>query len=198
MNVLDAIRTRRTIRLYQQRPLPPEILCELVEAARLAPSAANLQPWEFILVDDAEVVSQVFPTLAWAGYVAPRRNPLEGKRPTAYVVVLLNRQIRASGGQEDAAAAIQTLLLAAWEKGIGSCWIGSVNREQLRQILGLPGHLEIDSVISLGYPAEQPMREEMRDSIKYYLDDRDTLHVPKRPLADILHHNCYRGPGVQT
>jgi nitroreductase len=192
MKTTDVITSRRTIRLYDQRPIPPEILRELVHAARLAPSAANLQPLEFIAIHDAERVSQVFPFLAWAGYVAPQRTPPPGKQPVAYIVVLINRNIRTTGGQDDAGAAIENLLLAAWEKGIGGCWIGSVNRDGIRELLSIPTHLDIEAVISLGYPAEEPVWEDMTDTIKYYLDDDNRLHVPKRRFADVLHENCYR------
>jgi len=192
MTVIDTVRTRRTIRFYQQRPIPPDTLRELVDAARFAPSGGNLQPLEYIVVADPKLVPQVFPTLAWAGHVRPRRDPPEGKRPVAYIVVLLNRQVRSSGGAHDVGAAIENLLLAAWEKGIGTCWLGSVDRKELRAILHVPDHLELDSVVALGYPAEQPLAKEMTDSVEYYLDDRDTLHVPKRRLADILHHDRYR------
>jgi nitroreductase len=191
MGVMDTIRARRTIRFYEQRPIPVSDLRELVEAARLAPSGGNLQPLEYVLLHDQEVVSQIFPTLAWAGGVTPRRSPPEGKRPVAYVVFLINREVRSSGGEHDAAAAIENLLLAAWEKGIGGCWIGSVNRDEVRRILGIPDHLHIDSVVSLGYPAEQPVAEDTSGSVEYYLDDADTLHIPKRRLADILHENRY-------
>jgi nitroreductase len=191
MEVLDIIRARRTIRFYEQRAIPVADLRELVDAARLAPSAANLQPLEYVIVHDEEVVARVFPTLAWAGNVAPRRNPPEGKRPVAYIVVLVNRQVCASGGAHDAGAAIENLLLAAWEKGLGGCWIGSVNRDEVRALLSVPDQLDIDSVVSLGYPAEQPVAEDTSASVKYYLDESDTLHIPKRRLADILHENGY-------
>jgi len=192
MNVTEAIRTRRTIRLFQQVRIPLATLRDLVDAARVAPSAANLQPLEFIAVHDPEVVSRMFPALGWAGYVAPRRNPPEGKRPVAYIVVLVNRNIVASGGQHDAGAAIENLLLAAWEREIGACWITSVNREHVRRILAIPQHLDIDCIVSLGYPAEEPIAEELTDSVKYYLDDKDRLHVPKRRLDQVLHENRYR------
>ncbi len=191
MGVMDIIRARRTIRFYEQRAIPVNDLRELVEAARLAPSGGNVQPLEYVVVHDEEVVSQTFPTLAWAGNVAPRRNPPEGKRPVAYVVVLINREVRSSGGEHDAAAAIENLLLAAWEKGIGGCWIGSVDRDEVRGIHGIPDHLATDSVVSLGYPAEQPVAEDTSESVEYYLDEADTLHIPKRRLADILHENRY-------
>jgi nitroreductase len=196
MGVMDVIRARRTVRFYEQRPVAREVLRELVDAARFAPSGGNVQPLEYVVVDDAEVAARVFGTLAWAGGVRPRRNPTEGKRPVAYVVVLVNRQVRASGGQHDAGAAIENLLLAGWEKGIGSCWLGSVKRDELRGILGIPEHLEIDSVVSLGYPAEQPVAEEMTDSVEYYLDESDRLHVPKRRLDDIMHVNGYGKGGA--
>jgi hypothetical protein len=96
----------------------------------------------------------------------------------------------------DAGAAIENLLLAAWEKGLGGCWIASIDRDRLRTILNVPEHLDIDSVISLGYPAEQPVGEEMTDSVKYYLDDDDTLHVPKRRLADIQLEADIRQSGI--
>jgi nitroreductase len=191
MRVIDAIRARRTIRFYQERTIPPEVLRELVDAARLAPSAANLQPLEYVVVSEPGLRARVFPTLAWAGYVRPRRDPPEGKRPVAYIIVLVNREIREASGRHDAGAAIENLLLAAWEKGLGGCWLGAVDRERLRSILELPEHLELDSVVALGYPAEQPVAEEMRDSVRYYLDESDVLHVPKRRLADILHENGY-------
>jgi nitroreductase len=191
MDVMDAIRARRTIRFYQQRAIPVDDLRELVDAARLAPSGANLQPLEYVVVHDEEVVSQIFATLAWAGGVAPRRNPPEGKRPVAYVIVLINREVRSSGGEHDAAASIENLLLAGWEKGIGGCWIGSVDRDEVRRLLAIPDNLDIDSVVSLGYPAEQPVAEDSSDTVEYYLDEADTLHIPKRRLADILHENRY-------
>jgi nitroreductase len=191
MEVMDVIRARRTIRFYEKRAVPVNDLRELVEAARLAPSGGNLQPLEYVVVHDEEVVSRIFPTLAWAGGVAPRRNPPEGKRPTAYVVVLINREVRSSGGEHDAAAAIENLLLAAWEKGIGGCWLGSVDRDEVRSMLSIPDHLDIDSVVSLGYPAEQPVAEDSSDTVEYYLDESDTLHIPKRRLGDILHENRY-------
>jgi nitroreductase len=196
MKVLDAIRTRRSVRLYQQIPISFEILRELVDAARLAPSCANVQPLQFIAVWDPEVVSQVFPTLTWAGLIAPQRDPPEGKRPVAYIVVLVDPGIHyfAADGHYDAGAAIENVLLAAWEKGIGACWIRRVEREQLKRILRVPEHLEIDSVISLGYPAERPVTEDANDSTSYYVDDEGTLHVPKRRLCDILHENHYHAP----
>ena len=105
--------------------------------------------------------------------------------------MLVNGDI-SSDGTADAAAAIENILLAAWAKGIGSCWIGSIKRDELRKILALPHNYSIDSVIALGWAAEEPVMEDCCDeSIKYYLDENDRLHVPKRLLKDIMHINKF-------
>ncbi|MCD5397554.1 nitroreductase family protein [candidate division NPL-UPA2 bacterium] len=191
MNVYEAILKRRTIRRFSQKPIPPEILDKLINAARLAPSAANLQPSEYIVVDEPGPVSQVFSTLHWAGYIVPEGNPPPGERPVAYIIVLTNNKKAEMSGVNDAAAAIENILLAALEEGIGSCWLGSIEREVLQKLLDVPDHCLIDSVIALGYPRESPAVEEMKDSIKYWKDEEGLLHVPKRKLADILHWNKY-------
>jgi len=193
MDFYELIRTRRTIRQFKDRLIARNTLVELLEAARSAPSAANLQPLEYIIIEDAETVKKVFGQLAWAGYVQPKRNPPQDKRPVAYIVVLVNHDISpANLCIADAAAAIENILLAAWSKGIGSCWIGSVQRDNVRRILAIPERLDIDSVVALGYPDETPVIEDAANgAIKYYLDESDRLHVPKRKLIDITHLNRF-------
>ncbi len=190
--VYELIRRRRTIRRFRQEPLPFAALERLVEAARLAPSGANLQPCEFIVVDDPELVELVFTCTKWAGYLPPEQGPPPlGQRPTTFVVVLLNRERRAQGGEHDAGAAIMSMILTALEMGIGACWIGSVDRAKVHQALGIPAHCEVDSVLALGYPAENPEVEPLKDSVKYWRDENGVLHVPKRPLKEVMHHNRY-------
>ena len=191
MDFLDIIKTRRTVRLFKQDPINNKLLYELVECARRAPSGANRQPLEYVIVNDPVQVERVFEHLAWAGYVKPKRTPPAGKRPVAYIVVMVNRNI-SKEAPDDAAAAIENILLAAWAKGIGSCWIGSVQRQGVAALIAMPENYLIDSVIALGYPDEEPALEDCKDdSIKYYLDDNDRLHVPKRTLADIVHENSF-------
>lgn len=191
MDVKDAIRNRRTIRKYRQEPIDRKVLETLIEGARLAPSAANLQPLEYIIVDDDKLLDQVFETLAWAAYIYPEGNPKEGERPTAYIVVLANAEDGGKWNVHDAGAAIMGILLEAYSYGIGSCWVGSVKRKRLAELLNIPGKYEIDSVIALGYPAEKSVAEDMKDSIKYYKDDEGVVHVPKRNLESILHINGF-------
>lgn len=191
MSVLELTKRRRTIRRFQKKPVPYGILESCVDAARLAPSGANLQPCEYIIVDDEALLPQVFSTLKWAGYIAPRGNPPPGEEPTAYIVIVINRQKRPQGGDHDAGIAGAYISLVAFEEGLGSCLLGAIDRERLRKILNVPDHCEIDLVVALGYPNEQPVVEEFRDSVKYWKDDQGVLHVPKRKLEQILHHNRY-------
>lgn len=196
MDVDEAIRKRRTIRRFKQDPIPQEILLELINAARCAPSGANHQPLEYIIVTAKARIDQVFEQLAWAGYVRPKRNPTADKRPVAYIIVLVNQTITPVkfGQSQDAAAAIENILLAACSKGIGTCWMGAIKRDKIRTILAVPDEYVIDSVLAIGLPDEDPIAEDAAgDSVKYYLDDDDKLHVPKRPLKAVTHVDKFAG-----
>ncbi|MFQ6109418.1 MAG: nitroreductase family protein, partial [Candidatus Aminicenantales bacterium] len=134
---------------------------------------------------------EIFSCLRWAAYIAPEGNPKPGQEPVAYVVVLVNRNIRDRGFERDAGAAIENLILAAWEKGIGSCWVISIDRSRVHEILGIPDEYSIDSIVALGYPAEMPLLEDIKDSIKYWKDREGRLHVPKRKLERVIHFNRF-------
>jgi len=189
--IYRTIVARRTIRKFKPDPLPPDLLERLVEAARLAPSAANLQPLEFIVVDADGPRAEIFPCLKWAAYIAPAGDPRPGEEPAAYVVTLSNTQIREKMFEYDIGAAMENMILAALEEGVGSCWMLSIDRDRLRTILGVPEHYRIDSVLALGYPAEDPAVEVMTDSCRYWKDEAGRLHVPKRPLGSALHRNTF-------
>lgn len=194
MDFMNIVKGRRTIRKYKQDRIDATILRDLVDGARLAPSAANLQPLEYLVVDDPALLDKVFNTLSWAGYIRPEGDPKEGERPVAYIVVLVTGQTGAYTNH-DIGAAVQNILLGAWGYGIGSCWFGSVKRDRLAQDFSIPENVKIDSVIALGYSAEKSVWEEEKGSIKYYKDKDNILHVPKRRLEDISHWNELRSSG---
>jgi nitroreductase len=191
MRVRDLILSRRTIRQFKRLPVERSILQDVVNAGRLAPSAANLQPLEFVVIDDEKVCRQVFPCLRWAAYIAPRGNPRPGQEPMAYVVTLVNLGIRDKGFEYDVGAAMENMILAAREAGLASCWLLSVEREKIAAILKIPATYRIDSVLALGAPAERPLAEEMTESFKYWQDAEGVLHVPKRPLRSVCHFNRF-------
>ena len=191
MSLYDLMITRRTIRQFKSDVLSREVLEKMVNAARLAPSAANRQPLEYVIVDSQTVCREIFPCLKWAGYVRPRGNPKPGQEPVAYIVALVNTEIDSKEYIWDAGASLEHIILTAWEEGIGSCWLLSIEKDSLRTILKVPENYHIDSVIALGYPAEQPQVEDLVDSVKYWMDDSGRLHVPKRKLKDITHYNSF-------
>jgi nitroreductase len=191
MEVKQAITTRRTIRKFQQKPIETKILTELVDGARLAPSASNMQPLVYLVIHEPELCKDIFQTVRWAGYIAPEGDPGAGEKPTAYIVVLANKEIKESGYEHDAGAAIQNICLLAWDYGIGSCWIGSVDKQALRAACNIPDRYAIDSVVALGYAAERSVAEDEHGSIRYYKDEQHVLHVPKRKLPDILFFNRF-------
>ncbi len=191
MNLFKLMVSRRTIRQFKSTPISREFLERLVNVARMAPSASNLQPLEFIVADEKEVLDKIFPCLKWAGYIAPEGDPRPGQEPMAYIVVLVNTDVRKKNYEWDVGAAVENMILTALEKGIGSCWLVSIDKKKIMSILKVPGSYMIDAVLALGYPAETPIADEMKDSIKYWKDNKGQLHVPKRRFKDVIHFNTF-------
>lgn len=193
MSLYDLIISRRTIRRFRQQQIAHEDLVDIVNAGRLAPSASNLQPLEYLVVWDKDLVDFVFSHTKWAGYLPPEQGrPSPKKAPVAYILILVNKKIRPDGGGLDVGAAAENMILTALERGIGSCWIGSiVDRPVLKEHFGIPEDLVLDSLVAFGYPDEEPVVEPLQDSVKYYKDEEGRLHVPKRSLDSVLHVNLY-------
>jgi nitroreductase len=111
--------------------------------------------------------------------------------PKAYIVMLLDKTICESAGH-DAGIAAMAISMVAHGEGLGSCILGAVDRDRIRKVLRVPDNLDILLVVALGYPAESPVVERMKgDDVKYWLDDKGVLHVPKRDLKDIIRWNRY-------
>lgn len=188
MRVYDAIMNRRSIRKFSQTPILHEDLLELVKCAGMAAYPANIQPLKFALVEEPEKLAEIFSCTKWAGYLE-NGTPQENQRPTAYLVILGDTSIKkGSDLQVETGAAGMTILLAAQERGIATCWLGALNRERLTEILQLPEHLVVKDVIALGYPAQKSRAVPMQDGdVKYYQDENGTINVPKRSLEEILY-----------
>ena len=190
MNVYDIIINRRTIRRFTQKPLDLNVLKKCINAGRLAPSAANLQPLAYFLVTEKKPCAQVFEAVRWAGYIEPKWTPDEQERPTAYIVVLVN-DTKNPYFQRDVGFATENIVLTAEAEGLGSCILCNIDKEKIQHILKIPKPHSVDSVIALGYKAETSVTEEFHDSVKYWRDEQGVLHVPKRKLDDIVHINKF-------
>jgi nitroreductase len=186
----EKIVARRTIRRFTRREISKELLLRCVDAARLSPSGGNRQPLKYIIVKESTRLKEVFNTLTWAAYL-PKYSPSTEEMPRAYVIIVLDKNIREEP-RHDAGIAAMSISLVAFGEGLGSCILGSVNRKALRHILNLPDHFKIVLVVALGYPAEKSVIEEMKEKdVKYRLDRTGVLHVPKRDLESIVVWNSY-------
>jgi len=189
MKFYNLIINRRTIRQYQAKEVLEEVLEKCVNAARLAPSAMNLQPLEFIVVDDLIKKDELFKTTRWGGSGEPNEN----SRPAAYIIILTNNNIVNSDYKYDSALAAMNIIYTLAEESIASCIIGSLERDEIRKIFNIPDGYTIDLAIALGYPAEESVTEDVAkdESLKYYKDDKGKMHIPKRKLEDIIHKNKF-------
>ncbi len=184
----ELVRQNRSCRrFHQDEKVSRETLLGLVDLARVSASAAHLQPLKYALSCEPGNNAAIFATLAWAGYLQDWPGPGEGERPAAYIVVLGDRDITANFGCDHGIAA-QSILLGARSHGLGGCMIGSIKRDQLRQLLSLPERYEILLVIALGVPKEEVVLTEVGPDgdIKYWRDENGVHHVPKRRLDEII------------
>jgi nitroreductase len=187
MDIEEAIYKRRTIRRFKQENIPIEILKKLIDFARVAPSGSNVQGIEYIIVHKPEIREQLFPLVQWASSL-PRgeRTPETWRTPTAYIIVLLNTNIKKSYYEFDIGAAVENILLGVVKYRLGACWMGSINANKIRNLFDIPEFYQITHVISLGYPDEESIIESYNESFTYWKDDEGVMHVPKKRLDDII------------
>lgn len=184
----DLILKNRTYRRFQQEhEITRTEIEELIDLARLSSSAGNLQQLKYIISNTTEKNKKIFANIRWAGYLKDWPGPVEGEKPSAYIVVLHDKSI----GQNcfwDHGIAAQSILLGATEKGLGGCMFGSFDKVSLRAELKIDEKYEILMVIALGIPVEKVVLNEMDDSgnIKYWRDAEQVHHVPKRALKDMI------------
>jgi nitroreductase len=160
MTVIEAIRSRYSCRAYQQRPIEQEKLNQVFEAARLAPSAKNLQDWRFVVVTDKEKKRQVAGTT---------NRPEVFEKAGAIIAACSNSDYVMTCGQPvgpiDVAISLEHIALQATDLGLATCWIGSFETEKVRAILGIPADIAVIELMSLGYPANGE-RETGREPIE--------------------------------
>jgi len=163
MDAIQALKTRRSVRAFTEQAIPREVLEDIVDCGRLAASAINIQPWEFVVVTRRETLREIGMATDHGQFIAVAPACIAVlSRATKYYL-------------EDGSAATQNMLVAAWAHGVGTCWIAGDKKPyapQICRILGAPEEFRLVSLIALGYPAETPQKE-------------------KRPLQDVLHWEKY-------
>lgn len=171
MTFLELVKRRRSVRRYSAKPVPREVIDRCVEAARLAPSACNSQPWYFIVVDDEKLKSNLARD-AFSGIYS--MNSFAKEAPVLIVVVAeRSNYIARLGGYFkgvqysliDIGIACEHLILQAEEGGLGTCWLGWFNENAVKKVLGLSKEKKIDVIISMGYPEKEEPHEKARRSL---------------------------------
>jgi nitroreductase len=163
MDAMEVLRTRRSIRVYQGETVPRKIIENIVDCGRLAPSANNAQPWEFVVVTDPGLRRKIATATDYGGFIA--------QAPVC--VVVLSRDTKYY--LEDGSAATENILLAARAHGLGSCWVAGDKKPyaaEICRLLGAPQGSKLVSLIPMGFPAENP-------------------ETSKRPLSEVLHWEKY-------
>jgi nitroreductase len=145
MSVLDTIKDRRSIRAYKDERIPKEKLDKLLEAARLAPSAANRQIWKFVVVENAKIKNQLVTACNSQAFVGTASHVIAGIGDPAQ-----------KWHQVDLAIALEHIVLEAVELGLGTCWIGAFNEDQVKKILRIPQDKKVVALLTVGIPAELP------------------------------------------
>lgn len=184
MKVTDTIKSRRTKRKYNEQGVSRDLLETLVECARFAPTGANLQPLKYAIIDK-ELSKKVFPLTKWSGY-HPEDAPNENEMPPCYIAILGDNEIKSNGQFETEAGASGTVIcLAAEELGLSTCWLGSISRKEIKELLNLDEKYSLLYLIAVGYSDQKADYTDSKDDIKYFMEG-DVLTVPKRTLKEIL------------
>jgi nitroreductase len=154
MSLLDLILTRRSIRRYEDKDIPEEILQQILEAGRQAPSAANRQPVHFVIVTDRDILKNLCDNLI---------NRFVKYAPVAIAGCAdIKSLLTGRWAVVDATIAMENMVIAAWTFGIGSCWIGACNEERVKELLRIPDKWKFVALLTLGYPAEQPKQRKKK------------------------------------
>ncbi len=183
----DMVVASRTFRrFHQEEKIRRSTLRELVDLARLSPSGGNMQQLKYYISCETKLNSLIFPCLAWAAYLKDWPGPVDGERPSAYIIMLCDTAIAQDPGCDHGIAA-QSIMLGAAEMGLGGCILGSVSRPRLQKLLKLPSRFSILLVLALGKPREKVFLEKVKGGdIKYWRDKHGGHHVPKRSLNEII------------
>ena len=190
MSVMDLLAARRTYRRFAQKPVPQDVVEDIIEAVRLSSCGANRQAIRLVIVQKPEDVARVQPLVKWAAYLPPEQGtPKADELPTLYAAVVQETAIPGDL-DTDAGIALANLTLAAWDKGVGSCIMGAIDRPKLTELLGLSATEKLHTMVAFGYPVHAarvvPMTGET--GVKYYLDENRDYCVPKRSADEIARY----------
>ena len=171
MKVLEAIETRRSIRKYKSEPMPDEDLKKIIKAAQLAPSAGNKQPWRFVVVSDPEMKTKLAEVSRKQMWMAD----------ASVIVVCLGMdkkspEVYERWAEKDVMTAVEHMVLAAWELGYGTCWIGAFVESDVKELLDIPKEMTVVNLLPIGVPDQKPEAK------------------PRKHITELFHNEKYGKP----
>ncbi len=183
----ELIKKNRSYRRFAQTKIDCNTIKKILELLRFIPSAKNAQPLKYIACCNDEKNEQIFSTLKWAGYLTDWDGPDKTQRPSAYIVILHDKNISNDNYVlTDAGIALQTILLKSVEMGFGGCTIAAIDKPKLSSILNIGDNLEILYVVAIGKPSETIEIVDAKDDIKYYRIN-NVHYVPKRSFSELIY-----------
>ena len=187
MSVMEKLLSRRTYRRFEQKSVPQDVVEDLIDAVRLSSCGANRQAVRLIVVQSPEMAAKVHPLVKWAAYLPPEQGtPKAEELPTLYAAVVQDASIPGDLNT-DTGIALANMTLAAWDKGVGSCIMGAINKPALTELLGIEEPQKLAFMVAFGYPTHKarivPLTQET--GVKYYLDENRDYCVPKRSREEI-------------
>ena len=190
MSVMEKLAARRTYRRFAQKAVPQDVVEDIIEALRLSSCGANRQAVRLVIVSKPEDVARVQPLVKWAAYLPPEQGtPKADELPTLYVAVVQDTSIPGDLAT-DIGIALANMTLAAWDKGVGSCIMGAINKPALSEMLGIAEPEKLAFMIAFGYPTHEahivPLTAET--GVKYYLDASRDYCVPKRSEEELARY----------
>ena len=190
MSVMEKLAARRTYRGFAQKAVPQDVVEDIIEALRLSSCGANRQAVRLVIVSKPEDVAKVQPLVKWAAYLPPEQGtPKADELPTLYVAVVQDTSIPGDLAT-DTGIALANMTLAAWDKGVGSCIMGAINKPALSEMLGIAEPEKLAFMIAFGYPTHEahivPLTAET--GVKYYLDANRDYCVPKRSEEELARY----------
>jgi nitroreductase len=160
MSFIDLILSRRSIRKYQDKEIPEDVLKQILESGRQAPSAVNLQPIRFVIVNDQSMLKNLCSNLI---------NRWVKSAPLALVGCADSKaMLTGKWAVVDATIALENMVIAAWSLGIGSCWIGGCNEKKVKELTKIPDRWNVVALLTLGYPAEEPKQKKKKSFEKMF------------------------------
>jgi len=184
----NMIMQNRSYRRFFPDPVSDEELSDLVDHARLAGCAKNMQTIRYRLSSDSDGNDLIYSCLAWAGFLKNWPGPEPDERSGGYIIMLHDTSLNNRWIDYDLGIAAQSILLAAVEKGLGGCIIAAIRKEELRRMLDIDPRFEIKLVLAIGKPKERIVLDEIEltGDTRYWRETNGTHHVPKRQLKDII------------